>query len=347
MKKFFFFFVLVLCTVTLPAFGQMSDPEIMEMIQMSQEYNQQNAGVVNPDMIFPGQSLTYFFRDGAVESIIVESGDSQWIIVRDKLTKLREKHGEIINPVQPEPQPQVEPDPEPELVFTSPTMPWWVWVLLGLLAIGIIGSIVQYFQKRNDDPVTAGKPQVPGGVNDANAYKRMHEVAGSRFPGARLDIRNIRRGILSGLATVHYAEGQPKKLRLRGTPAYAGEVVVNGRTETIYFLQGCGNDARQGNYMSGDIVFEPDVIIKEDGSESPLPAPTPVTEKVEPVTLSAPAEPVHSEYDGQVKKAMELAEKVIVKDQSHEVTIEIPKGEGIFKVVFKAQYPRTEKEKKS
>jgi len=169
----------------------------------------------------------------------------------------------------------------------------------------------------------------------------MREVAQNRFPGARLDIRNIRRGRLSGLATVHYASGSPRKLNLIGTPAYAGEVMVNDRTETIYFLQGCGNDARQGNYMSGNnLVFEPDVVINEDGSESPLSTPSAsVTEIVSELTPVVPVEVIRSEYDGQVGQAMKLAEKVVTANPSHQVDIEIPKGEGSFKMTIKGQYP--------
>lgn len=345
MKKFFFIFVVLLCTMTM-AFGQMTNPEILEMIQKSKEYNQQNAGVLNPDLVYPGQTLTYFFQDGAVEVITVETGDNQWVIVRDKLTKLREKHGEIVDHVQPDPQIQ----PKPSVVVQPEPFPWWTnvpwgWILALIAVMVIVAKLLQIrYKNRRRNPVTAGEAQIPGGVRDSGAYSRMRQVAQNQFPGSRLDIRNIRRGKLSGLATVHYASGKPKKLRLKKTPAYAGEVVVNGNTQTIYFLQGCGNDARQGNFMSGNLVFEPDVMIAEDGSENPLPTPVaPVIESIVEQHAPIVSEVVRSEYDGQVKRAMELAEKVIAKDQSHEVSIEIPKGEGTFKVVFKAQYPLKEK----
>jgi len=340
MKKFLFFFALTLFSVVfLPAFGQKqyTDQQI-RVGQLVLGNRTNNPHVSNPDSICPGQPLFYRLEDGFDTAVIVKPGDTQEGILTPIVEK---KHlGVVVNePVEFYQLPEVNSIKSKD----SFTIPWYGWIILVLISLLILwgGGILFIEDRRKADPVNAGPAQVPGGVRDSGAYSRMREVAQNRFPGARLDIRNIRRGRLSGLATVHYASGSPRKLNLIGTPAYAGEVMVNDRTETIYFLQGCGNDARQGNYMSGNnLVFEPDVVINEDGSESPLSTPSAsVTEIVSELTPVVPVEVIRSEYDGQVGQAMKLAEKVVTANPSHQVDIEIPKGEGSFKMTIKGQYP--------
>lgn len=353
MKKFFFFLALTLFSVVFfPAFGQKQyTDEQIRVGQLVLGNMTNNPHISNPDSICPGQPLFYRLEDGFDTTVIVKPGDTQEGILTPIVEK---KHfGVIVNePVEFYQLPEVDSSKGKD----SFTIPWYVWIILVLLSLLVLwgGGILFIADRRKADPVYAGPAQVPGGVSDSGAYSRMREVAQNRFPGARLDIRNIRRGRLSGLAMVHYASGSPRKLNLIGTPAYAGEVMINDRTETIYFLQGCGNDARQGNYMSGNnLVFEPDVVINEDGSESSLPPVTmPATETIKksvPVTVAESI--IRSEYDGQVGQAMKLAEKVVTANPSHQVDIEIPKGEGSFKMTIKGQYPPkgnkgTEKDKK-
>lgn len=353
MKKLFFSALIALFLVCV-AFGQKTNTEIYNIIKMSKEYNAQNNGIVNPDKIWPGQMLTFIFEDGTEHPIVVEKGDNQWTIVRDKLNKLENEHGQIVAPDTG----KINPPKKISTPVESETKKenWW-WLLLFLPVIFLLWLAIrnerfrnfmnrpvsEIFPKRNADPVTAGSPQVPGGVNDSGAHNRMRELASNRYPGARLDIRNIRRGRLTGLATVHYADGKPKKLRLNGTPAYAGEVVVNSQTETIYFLQGCGNDARQGNFMSGnDLVFQPDVVVNEDGSESPLSA-----EKIGPVSEEPkPVVNLGSETHQQRMKVLSIIEAEVAKGEVHEVILDINPDNFGAHIKYKFVAKKTAAEKK-
>ena len=264
MKKAFLFSV-VAFLLALATFGQMTNGDILRMIQMSKEYNQQ---VVNPNIIFPGQTLTYQFMDGSIVSVEVESGDSQWTIVRDKISKLEIKHGPVVEPTPVVSEKPVVVEEVPSEKEGDLSWLFWVFLALGLLFYAYLFYYSLSFQRI--DPVTAGTPQVKGGVDDAGAYSRMREIAENRFPGSTLYIKNIRRGTLSGKAVVFY-QGQEKSKRiyLHNVSAYAGEIImVNGNEQTIYFLQGCGNDARRGDYFLGNkLSFVSEVLINQDGTE--------------------------------------------------------------------------------
>lgn len=323
MRKVFFFFTVLFC-VTMLTFGQqMSNQEIVNTIAMSKEYNHQ---VVDPNLIYPGEILTFAFQDRTIISAVVESGDSQWSIIKDRLAKLVNEHGPVINypdTIQPQLQLPVNSTPAEKdfLAFLS-VIPWWVCLIAVLLILWAIVSEVK--DKRNIDPVTAGTPQVPGGVTDQRVYQRMSDLAAQRYPGARIEIKNIRRGWLSGSGKVFYAEGKPKKINLKNVAAYAGEILVNGNEQTIYFLQGCGNDARMGNYMFGnEFVFTPDVIVNSDGSESPLPVTK--TEKPNQQSQVTPVSPnLGSEFFRNSTSALGIVGKFLEgNDAKHKVTIKV------------------------
>ena len=303
---------------------QMSDTEIMNMISRSKEYNQQHAGVTNPDKILPGQKLTYLFKEGSdiVEaSVIVDPGENQWTIVRDKLSKLVEEHGPVVDYDYVIVDSIYETVVD-EAISVSKIKGGNTWlalvVFLGLIFL-FVGFLYFMNRRRNVDPTTAGVPQVPGGVNDSKAYTRMTELSQERFPGARLEIKNIRRGFLSGLADVFYEGNKKRKIRLNKVHAYAGEILVNGVEETIYFLQGCGNDARKGDYFRGqDLVFEPKVTVNQDGSTIPIcipPIEVPQGTEVQILT--------GSEFHQHVNTALKIMETAMNDGNKHKVDLTI------------------------
>lgn len=256
------------------AFGQrMSNPEIMQMIQRSAEF-QQKVGITNPDLIFPGQALTYSFTDGTTETITVEYGDNQWKIVRDKLGKLQQKHGPVVDPVKP--QPPVE---KPE----KKSFPWWL--VLATLAFFIIVYFValeltkwsnqRLAGRKIVDPTTAGNPMVPGGVNSvSDAERHFREL----HPGQNVLVKDIKPGFLSTpqgkTARIGFANGTHQNLAFRNTPGFKGKVSTdNGLTWTKeYFLQACGNSARARNsFLTGIIFSESPINFGEEGGQSSAP----------------------------------------------------------------------------
>lgn len=337
MKKFVFLFTALLLVCASLGFSQMTNSEILKVILRSKEINHAT-GITDPNKILPGQKLTFLFTDGSEHLILVEKGDCQWTILRDKLHKLEATHGPIVNYPShaistPKQAPRAikhmpaAPEKVSFLEWIS-TLPWWAYLLF-ILGIFVLYALIsgEREKRMKINPITAGPAQVPGGVNDANAHSRMNTIAQSRFPGARLNIRNIRRGHLSGKGMVHYAEGtKPKKINLDNIAAYAGEITINGTDEqTIYFLQGCGNDTAV-SHMSGDeLVFTPDVVINPDGSESPIPSvETPAIEPVvENSEVSVPAD--HgSEFHQHVDKAQQMVGEFLNgNDAKHKVVLKI------------------------
>jgi len=322
MKKVIFSVMVFLLVCTSLVFSQMTNTEIMNVILKSKELNYD---VTNPDLIYPGQILTFFFEDGYNYQIEVAPGDTQWEIVSEILS-YQSEHGSVIDydPIKPQPKQIDSSIMEP--------FPWWWsfpwgWLLLALAILAIAIKLLQIlYKERRQNPVTAGTPQVNGGVRNNEAYSRMNQVAQNRFPGSQIVIKNIRRGWLSGWAQVFYANDKTKRLKLKDVAAYAGEVTINGREQTIYFLQGCGNDARGGNYMTGDLEFRSDVVVNQDGSESPLPAEsaeiTETKQVVEEQISTTTPVILGSETHQQRMKILEIVGSEIVKGDVHEVNID-------------------------
>jgi hypothetical protein len=288
------------------------------MISRSKEANQKN-GILNPDSIYPGQVLNFLFEDGIAMALIVEPGDNQWKIVRDKLAFWQNLHGPIVDYV----------DPVPVKIPEAIEFHWYYdeWNLFGVLAVIfflalLLKFISMWWKERNQDPISAGKPQVLGGVSNTGAYERMQQIVANRFPGTRMEIRNIRRGRLSGLAKIFYADGKSKKINLKSVSAYAGEITVDNQEETIYFLQACGNDARNGSYMMGNsLIFTPDALINKAGVEVPLPAVEDAT-MIEESEVNVP-DP-GSEFHQHIEKSMKILGDVLKsKEEKHKVTFKV------------------------
>lgn len=345
----------LLVCASLSTFGQKTDNEVYNTINRSREYNAQKNGVYDPNKIWPGQILDFFENDTQYQ-VTVNPGDTQDDIVR-KLETVKNEGSEVRisndSLVPPLPQaPEIsssvqKSDPLGILDFLL-RIPDWILVIMIVL---IVSAILYFFFERgrkirtarNVDPITAGPPQVPGGVNDAGAHNRIAQLAEARYPSAHLQINNIRRGTLSGPGEVFYSgTEEPKEINLKDVPAYAGEILINGKDETIYFLQGCGNDARMGNYMSGDeFIFTPDVIINEDGSASPLPVEIQaVGEEPKPVVNTG------SETHQRKMKILEIVSGEAGSSELHRIIIE-EAADGSFKAQIEYKYePKKATEKK-
>lgn len=241
------------------------------------------------------------------------------------------------------------------------SLPMWPWILLLIAAgIAIMMGKEQKAKKvnseRNSDPVKAGPAQVEGGVNDQSAHFQMKEKAERLFPSATLVITNIRRGHLSGPGEIFYAgSDKPKEIILENVPAYSGEILVNGKEQTIYFLQGCGNDARSGNFMSGkEFTFTPDVLINRDGSERPLDTSAPVIEVVEEKVEVAPEKKVivlsqRTELDKLVIAQAQLAQEFMSSNNAHKVTMKTTLENGMSsEITLEAKIePKTQPQQKN
>ena len=133
-----------------------------------------------------------------------------------------------------------------------------------------------------------------------------------------------------------------KKINLRNVPAYAGEILVNGKEQNIYFLQGCGNDGRNGDYFSGaELVFTPEVVINEDGTESAIGSDSnPIVN--EGTSEKQKPEIVGSESFKIEMNSMEMLKEVLSTQQVHE--FKISKGPNLFEMNVKFKFGTADKD---
>ncbi|MES2213415.1 MAG: hypothetical protein V4473_01070 [Patescibacteria group bacterium] len=191
----------------------------------------------------------------------------------------------------------------------------WTWFILGLALLLLIAAYLIY-RMLTRDPVNSRQAMMPGGVTDTTAPTVMQQVA-ARAAGytrpvstnsaiyQQFTIVRQTAGRIWGNMTVSYADGRSIPRRLSGERAYQAEVrFPDGHTETLYMLQGCGNDLRMGGisrYLPGpEFRFEADpapvvppatVPIAETPTSAPAEAPAPVVEPVATPQVTALAQP--------------------------------------------------------
>ena len=276
--------------------NQLSDQEIWEIIVMSEEANAVN-GISDPDMIYPGQLLTFNFLDGSRYQTMVTPGQSQWQIVRmtDSLSLI---HGDVVppswsvsTPVQVTPSGSVTPQEEQSNSVeedstgkeSDNTLFWIVlfWIVLFCVAVVLLYLFFVWNQakKQRDrrqedlslDPVESGVPMVDGGISPDNpeeVAQRIKEVAatqsGYTLSGIQI-ISEIEHGLLNGTGKVKYKGNSKSELRrFADTPGYRALVrFPDGEEETVFFLQGCGNDVTfQGSWIE-NVKFTPQTVVTE------------------------------------------------------------------------------------
>ena len=356
MKKLIALFVLAIVFASF-SFGQ-SSYENRQTANTTKQIAKMNR-LANPDLIFPNRELVLPIPGLNYPYIYnVIPGDCLWYISKriNRGEFTHDEEGKVVSVIEK----PVIPDGESLWSklgdFIALNL---IWLLILIFVLAVIYKIVKWelSKPKNVVPTTAGAPQV--GVNDRNAHSRINELASTRFPSATLVIKNIRRGHISGAGEIFYAgSAKPKRINLENVPAYAGEILVNGKKQTIYFLQGCGNDARQGNFMSGaKFIFTPDVIINSDGSERPL-----SQEQVDESEASqiAPKEEIKQEDPKPVKISTEpeiyktisahtmLADEFLKTQTAHRVTLKVTTSQGTVETVLetKTETKQTKTEEK-
>jgi LysM domain len=200
------------------------------------------------------------------------------------------------------------------VVYKVPTTPTWVWWPLGLALLLLIVAYLVY-RMLTRDPATARPPIVRGGVDPETADSRFQQMAarqherstGVTLPTQQFVVLRQTIGRIWGVMSVRYADGRSVPRQLRGERAYQALVrFPNGKEETLYMLQACGNDLRYGGisrYLPGpDFRFEADpapvvaeplpVVASVEPAPAPEPTPAPV---VEPVVTSSTPTPVLAE----------------------------------------------------
>jgi len=275
-----------------PQTNHLSDQEIWETILLSEEANAAN-GISDPDMIYPGQILTFNFWDGSRYETMVTQGQSQWQIVKmiDSLSLI---HGDVVppswgvsTPVQVTPVNSAIPQEEQSRSATEGstgkesdnTLLWLALFFVAVLLLYAFVVLRQRQQKRylalSLDPITSGDPMVDGGISPDNpeeVAQRIKEVAatqsGYTLSGIQI-ISEIEHGLLNGTGEVKYKGNSKSKLRrFTDTPGYRALVrFPDGEEETVFFLQGCGNDVTfEGSWVK-NVKFTPQTVVTEAPTE--------------------------------------------------------------------------------
>lgn len=278
MKKILFFAMFACMAISATAQKTSLVPtneEISNIINMSAEANKLQAGIKDPNLIQPGQVLTFTFEDGTSHQIGVEKGDNQWGIVKNKISGLIEDHGKMVDPEElgadDAPAPQV-PVEESSLFWDFlETYPVWsllIFCVIILFAFWLFKTKPWKSENQSEptkfrgnrvgetDPVLSGVPIREGGItNDEDARARMEQIAQAQYHDD-FDLKDVTPGYLHGQnVEVSYGDETTQRHTFRNQPAYRGTVVLHGPAESapqeIYFLQGCANDVRTRRYMNG------------------------------------------------------------------------------------------------
>jgi len=190
----------------------------------------------------------------------------------------------------------------------------------------------------NSDPVAGGPPVVPGGITMATApdhFRNMgvniwRETTGRQTTPDLMTILEIIPGLAWGRMLVSYANGRAEERRLNGQRVFRGRVrFPDGIEETLYMLQGCGNDVRisgNRNTPADDFRFVPD----SEAVAPVAPAPTPVVAQatVTPVVTAVESEEVpEGTFKLEIKKATDGKPAMVrisgVDVERHDLTLEM------------------------
>jgi hypothetical protein len=280
--------------ITFLAFSQkFTNQQIVDILNKSMEVNKLTNGVYDKDFIYPDKQLTFISMNGGQIVFPIKKGDNMWILGTEAL-KYQAAHPEnpIINPSQGINDQQPAKGKNPNVDTVSAKTDWMLlWILLasvGVIAVAIwISRLVRkHKMEAKKDPVTSGPAMRPGGITDENALAYATQVAGRQFNNPNLQVREVQRGMLSGenLEVFYAGNATPQRRTFTNQPAYRGIVNLNGADQFVYFLQGCGNDVRMGNYFTGqNIQFNVDAA-------APVlrPQPTTTTEQSTPAQETQP-----------------------------------------------------------
>jgi len=232
------------------------------------------------------------------------------IVMYNEVLPMIQKQDSVVDP-----QPPGEKD-KPVIVNEKQNFPWWIFlVLLALIVLFFIAGRIW----SNADVVTSGPAQIIGGVNPGNIVGVLEQ----RTNGRVISIHKVR---LYGRGKVHY-NFSPMSIRnilnesfgktFKGEEGYEAIILMPDNTrKTVYCLQACGNDAAQGNFMTGLIAIrlneQPSSFVEINNVTPPV-VETPVSntdseQKKDVIEVKSDPEPKNDfVVESQIFKIMEKA----------------------------------------
>ncbi len=176
-----------------------------------------------------------------------------------------------------------------------------LWMLVvGCLAFLFLAGIfllTRFLGTLKADPVSSGPAMVPGGITAETAPARFQTMAarihqtqtGEILSSQRFTILETTPGRIWGVLVVRYGDGKERLRTMNGERAFQARVrFPNGAEETLYMLQGCGNDLRYEGiawYLPGpNFRFEADPVVASPAQppQPPQPVATPAPQPPQP-----------------------------------------------------------------
>lgn len=284
----------------------------------------------------------YNLPDGAFDRL--ELGDTNGIWGREFQKWYGISYPDFLKGKTPVPVvPAAAPKTETIIQFVDrvPGWMWWLIALLGLAALVLIAYLIYNRRVLDVNPVDSGPSVVHGGVTDQSAPAAFQQMAARQWghpPSTAVHsstyqnftVLRTTAGRIWGTLNVRYADGREVPRHLHGERAYRAEVrFPDGRTETLYMLQGCGNDLRYGGisrYLPGpEFRFEADHEVAT--APTPAPGPTqpeperPATPAAEPPTPAEPEPPATTEPPAPIAEpasTVEVSEDGVLKFELRE-----------------------------
>lgn len=300
-------------------------------------------GISNPNLIMPGQQLTFRFNDGFDTTYTVAAGDYQCKIVRGMLATMPAIHGQV----EPYGDTTEQAAPEKEAVAVTPVpaviassydgtflgVPWWGWLIIALLIYAFIRIVRDAMKadrarnaaqaERERNPATAGPAMYPSGITNENAHSIMMDNAHRQFPMQNIRIGLIERGTLDshGVAKeVGYAD-HPRQMVLSNTPGIRATVFVDNSEQPtyVYSILQCGNDIRMG----AGIAYEGITFTPTPNAQPVYVAPLPVQHSTEEVVVADPGVTTMKDI---TSKLTEIVNKAIDAQTGVNITFDATPG---------------------
>lgn len=279
-----------------------TDQQVWEVIMKSKQANALR-GVHNPNLIMPGQLLTFKFSDGFDTTYITEKGDYQCKVVRRMLETMTPVHGQVVayDTTKIKEQEKVVAPVLPNV----PTDYTAFWIAVGIiLLLLLIWFLYRKYTGRTGDPTTAGTRLWNDGITETNRVERMQEIAQRQYPGQRIRVLNTRRGRISGKGVmVSYGNNEkPQRRTFDNVPGVEATILVGDdpNPKVVYGLLACANDVRLGNYFTGKLTFVAD---EQPVNVVPVTATPSVSENVSQ----------HDETQSETNEGMERAKEAIAQ----------------------------------
>ncbi|MEK7588416.1 MAG: hypothetical protein AAB438_01210 [Patescibacteria group bacterium] len=212
----------------------------------------------------PGQSVPFMFSPEGPRMMTDQAdqiNDTPWELIG---LVWEDSFGVSTHPVNENFQWEVHEQGFFESLFNSSWFWFWFTVSLFCFMMYLLRRRATKWRRVNH-PVYAGEPMSTVALTDATALAAMEAQANRLYPGVKCNIKNIRKGRFFGEGMSYFAD-KPKGVKcvFDGQVGYAATLSRPGAMdEEVYTLLQCGNDARNGEYMTG-LIFHEDAKVDSE-----------------------------------------------------------------------------------